>query len=139
MSENTISWLTSPEKAQPDRAVQSAVGDKSDEDLLDAYSRAVVGVVEKVGPAVVNIGVKKRQARSMQAAEGAGSGVIITPDGFVLTNNHVVENAGELEVGLTDGTSIAAQIVGTDPATDLAVVRIGASGVPSAELGDSST
>jgi S1-C subfamily serine protease len=111
----------------------------SDEELLDAYSRAVVGVVEKVGPAVVSIGVKKQVRSGGFGVEGAGSGLIITPDGYVLTNNHVVENTAEMEVGLTDGSTFKAEIVGTDPATDLAVVRAGASGLPMAELGNSST
>jgi S1-C subfamily serine protease len=108
----------------------------SDEELLDAYSRAVISVVEKVGPTVVNIGVQKRDRRG-QMGEGAGSGVIIAPDGFVLTNNHVVEGAGGIEVSLTDGNTHPAQIVGTDPATDLAVIRVLANGLPAAALGDS--
>jgi S1-C subfamily serine protease len=108
--------------------------------LLDAYSRAVVGVVEKVGPAVVSITVKQRAARPQWfEREGAGSGVIIAPDGFVLTNNHVIEHASEVEIGLTDGNIFVAQVVGADPATDLAVVRAGASGLPTAELGDSAS
>ncbi len=112
----------------------------SDNDLLDAYSRAVVGVVEKVGATVVSIHVKKAIPSSPHAAvEGAGSGVIITPDGFVLTNNHVVAEGTELEVSLTDGRNFPAQIVGTDPATDLAVIRVGANGLPAATLGDSDT
>lgn len=108
----------------------------TDEELLDAYSRAVVSVVEKVGPAVVGIRVQKR-GQGKQAGEGAGSGFVIAPDGFVLTNNHVVESTDGLEVHLTDGSALAAQIVGTDPATDLAVVRVGANGLPTAELGNS--
>lgn len=108
-----------------------------DEELLDAYSRAVVGVAEKVGPAVVSIGVKKRARGPRGQGEGAGSGVIIAPDGFILTNNHVVEQAEEVEIGLTDGRTFPAHIVGSDPATDLAVVRAGATGLPTAELGDS--
>jgi S1-C subfamily serine protease len=96
---------------------------ESDEDLLDAYSRAVVGVVEKVGPAVVSIGVKKRARSPRFGQEGAGSGVIIAPDGFILTNSHVVEQAENVEVSLTDGRTLSAHIVGSDPATDLAVVR----------------
>jgi S1-C subfamily serine protease len=108
-----------------------------DEELLDAYSRAVVGVVERVGPAVVSIGVKKQSHSAWSGGEGAGSGVIFAPDGFVLTNNHVVEQAARVQVRLADGSAYAAQIVGTDPATDLAVVRAGASGLPAAELGDS--
>ncbi|MGH7351355.1 MAG: S1C family serine protease, partial [Candidatus Methylomirabilales bacterium] len=112
---------------------------EQDEDLLDAYSRAVVGVAEKVGPAVVGIGIRKRAQGPRGRQEGAGSGVIIAPDGFILTNNHVVEGAQDVEVSLTDGRLFSAQIVGADPATDLAVVRAGATGLPTAELGDSSS
>ena len=119
-------------------SVQSAPSE-SDEELLDAYSRAVVSVVEKVGPAVVSIGVRSRGRSRLSDREGAGSGVIIAPDGFVLTNNHVVEDANEVEARLTDGSTFSAQVVGSDPATDLAVVRTGASGLPTAELGDSDT
>ena len=108
-----------------------------DEDLLDAYSRAVVGVVEKVGPAVVSIGVKKRARSPRFGQEGAGSGVIIASDGFVLTNHHVVERAEDVQVHLTDGRSFSAPLVGSDPATDLAVVRAEASNLPAAELGSS--
>ena len=67
-----------------------------DEDLLDAYSRAVVGVAEKVGPAVVGVGVRKRAQGPRGRQVGAGSGVIIAPDGFILTNNHVVEGAQDV-------------------------------------------
>jgi S1-C subfamily serine protease len=107
----------------------------ADTELLDAYSRAVMGVAEKVGPSVVAIGVRKQAGRN--GAEGAGSGVMLTPDGFVLTNNHVVEDSAELEVVLTDGRAFAAQVIGTDPATDLAVIRIADGGLPAVELGDS--
>ena len=110
---------------------------ETDEDLLDAYSRAVVGVVEKVGPAVVSIGVRKRTRSPRYGQEGAGSGVIIAPDGFVLTNHHVVEGAEDVQVRLTDGRGFSAHLVGSDPATDLAVVRAEASNLPTADLGDS--
>lgn len=110
---------------------------ETDEDLLDAYSRAVVGVVDKVGPEVVSIGVRKRTRSPRYGQEGAGSGVIIAPDGFVLTNHHVVEGAEDVQVRLTDGRSFSAHLVGSDPATDLAVVRAEASNLPTAELGDS--
>lgn len=113
------------------------VSPEIDEELLDAYSRAVIGVVEKVGPAVVSIRVRKRGSPRRPGAEGAGSGVIITPDGYVLTNSHVVEGASELDVGLTDGSAYPAQLAGADPATDLAIVRVGSSGLPAAELGNS--
>lgn len=108
----------------------------NEESLLDAYSQAVIGVVEKVGPAVVSIGVKQKDARGY-GGEGEASGVIIAPDGYVLTNNHVVENAAEVQVGLMNGDLFKAEIVGTDPATDLAVVRAATNGLPIAELGDS--
>ncbi|NIM65422.1 MAG: trypsin-like serine protease [Candidatus Latescibacteria bacterium] len=108
-----------------------------EDDLLDAYSRAVVGVVESVGPAVVSIGIRLSGQSSRSRQDGAGSGVVIAPDGYVLTNSHVVENAGALSVSLTDGSKYTGRVVGTDPATDLAVVRVQASGLPAAELGDS--
>ncbi len=113
-----------------------------DEELLDAYSRAVTSVVEKVGPAVVSVEVKKpgptrRFGGTPPAEEGAGSGLIVAPDGFVLTNAHVVEGASEITVSLTEGSAVAAQRVGEDAATDLAVVRMDAGGLPVAALGDS--
>ena len=120
----------------PDNPLFNAPETASDEELLDAYSRAVINVVEKVGPTVVNIAIQKRDRRG-QMGDGAGSGVIIAPDGFVLTNNHVVEGAQTIEVSLTDGNTYPAQIVGTDPATDLAVIRVLANGLPAATLGDS--
>ncbi|HEX3770239.1 MAG TPA: trypsin-like peptidase domain-containing protein [Polyangiaceae bacterium] len=102
----------------PAPANDSTPGAAHDADLLDAYSQAVVGVVERVGPAVVSIG---RSSRGQPA--GAGSGVVFTPDGYVLTNAHVVAGAHQLELGFTDGSTSAAQLVGADHATDLAVVR----------------
>jgi S1-C subfamily serine protease len=108
-------------------------GSDDETTLLDAYSRTVVGVAEKISPSVVNIGVLK--VRKEQG--GAGSGLIITPDGYVLTNDHVVHGANLVEVKLNDGRKFGAQIVGTDPATDTAVLRIPASKLPSAHLGDS--
>ncbi len=113
--------------------------DDDDRQLLDAYSRAVVGVVERVGPAVAGIRIRMNAAARRMPAEGAGSGVIVAPDGFILTNNHVVEGAGELTVSLTEGNEFPAAVVGTDPATDLAVIRVGAAGIPAAELGNSDT
>ena len=126
----------SPEGGRPQASGGEPGGPTAaDTEVLDAYSRAVMGVAEKVGPAVVAIGVRKPSGRN--GAEGSGSGVILTPDGFVLTNNHVVEGGAELEVVMTDGRTFAAQIVGTDPPTDLAVIRISDGSLPTAELGDS--
>jgi S1-C subfamily serine protease len=128
-----------PVQAGENGRPQGLAHSDQDEGLLDAYSRAVVGVAERVGPAVVGIGVRKRAQGPRVRQEGAGSGVIIAPDGFILTNNHVVEGAHHVEVSLTDGRMFPAQIVGGDLATDLAVVRAGATGLPTAELGDSSS
>ncbi|HEY7036696.1 MAG TPA: trypsin-like peptidase domain-containing protein [Thermomicrobiales bacterium] len=124
-----ISLATSAADARP-APTDSPV--ESDEELLDAYSRAVVHV------AAVRRGTAQtpRGLRTFEAP-GAGSGVVITPDGYVLTNSHVVHGAGRLEVTLVDGRDFPAQLVGDDPATDLAVVRVAADGLPTAELGDS--
>lgn len=109
----------------------------NDMELLDAYSRAVVSVVESVGPAVVSISVGGKQDHQEADQIGAGSGVIIAPDGYILTNDHVVRNTKNLVVRLTDGTSLSAALIGKDPATDLAVIRANAAYLPSSILGSS--
>lgn len=106
-----------------------------DTELLDAYSNTVVSVVEKVGPSVVQIQTNKNNNGS--AGQGLGSGVIITPDGFILTNNHVVAGAESIEVGLSNRETFQAEIVGTDPATDLALIRILSNDLSFAQLGNS--
>ena len=93
----------------------------SEVELLDAYSRAVITVVDTVGPAVVGIAVSKSVNAHTPEQQGAGSGVIIAPDGYVLTNDHVVQGVDAISVILQDGESFEATLVGTDPATDLAV------------------
>jgi S1-C subfamily serine protease len=111
--------------------------DGSDTELLDAYSRAVVAVAGSVGPSVVNISIKKRLARPGIEEAEVGSGVIIAPDGYILTNSHVIHRANELLITVTDGTSVTATLVGEDPPTDLAVVRANLSGLHYASIGDS--
>jgi S1-C subfamily serine protease len=109
---------------------------RTDADLLDAYSEAVVSVVEAVGPAVVSIRTNARSGR--RGGAGAGSGVIIAADGYVLTNSHVVHGAADLEVSLTDGRRFAATPTGDDPGTDLALIRVDAPALPAARFGQSS-
>ncbi|MBI5016365.1 MAG: trypsin-like peptidase domain-containing protein [Deltaproteobacteria bacterium] len=109
----------------------------SEASLLDAYSRAVVAVVDEVGPAVVSIAVGKTADLANPEPMGSGSGVVIAPDGYVLTNDHVVHGADGLRVSLPDARTLKGSLVGTDPATDLAVVRVDGSGLPYASFEDS--
>jgi S1-C subfamily serine protease len=109
----------------------------TDAEVLDAYSRAVVTVVDGVGPAVISISVGRQATKPWPEREGAGSGVVIAPDGYILTNSHVVDRARSVMTTFTDGMQAEARLVGKDPATDLAVVRAEASALPYASLGDS--
>jgi S1-C subfamily serine protease len=104
--------------------------DQAELEALDAYSRTIISVVDRVGPAVVQIGVRKAvMERSMMGvmpryADGAGSGVIFAPDGYILTNSHVVDGARSITVTLADGRDLPGSVVGEDPDTDVAVVRV---------------
>jgi S1-C subfamily serine protease len=114
-----------PPGAQP-------VDGSSDDFLLDSYSRTISSVVAQVAPAVVNIHVE-----TGRRGEGNGSGFFIAPDGFILTNSHVVHGARKIEVTLADTRTFAAQVIGEDPDTDLAVLRVEASQLPCLEFADS--
>jgi S1-C subfamily serine protease len=110
-----------------------------DGELLDSYSRTVTDVVEKVGPSVVNIRARRVSSERGNGPEsgGTGSGFLIAPDGYILTNSHVVHGAGRIEVTVADGREFGAALVGDDPESDLAVIRINAPQLTHARLGNS--
>lgn len=138
---NALRWISVPGDEPSGEEGRCEVGPsgKSDTEVLDAYSRAVTTVVEAAGPAVVNISVGREETEGKDMEPiGAGSGVLLTPDGYVLTNHHVVQDKSRVQMTLTDGTRLGAVAVGADPPNDLAVVRAEGSGLPYATLGDSS-
>lgn len=122
--------------AVPPRRPTHAARPPSDDGLLDAYSKAVVGAAEAVSPAVVNLEVRQSGA-TRRATPASASGFIITPDGFVLTCSHVVHRATAIAATLSDGRRLSAELVGDDPHTDLAVIRIHGEHLVPVRLGDS--
>jgi S1-C subfamily serine protease len=137
----TIRLLRAEDRSLDGRA--AGAPSPSDDALLDAYSSAVVAAAERIGPTVVRVDVRRtvpvrsRRGTRDRELDGHGSGFVFTPDGFVLTNSHVVQGAQVVRVEIPDGRSVAAEVIGDDPDTDVAVLRIHAS-TPWAELGDSS-
>jgi len=126
----SIDWLGDDASFPNPLSLQQQVIANPDAGLLDAYSRAVVSSVQRVGPAVVHIQVRQG------AGHGSGSGFIFTPDGFILTNSHVVHGTLEVHVSTASGERSPAEVVGDDPDTDLAVLR-STLGAPSVPLGSS--
>lgn len=134
MQTNQNTWLTRiADKSfePPTNEPHGARGAPIEAEVLDAYSQAVVGVVERVGPAVIAV------AGRGAGEAGVGSGFLITPDGFALTNSHVVHGRTRLKATTEEGDSLDADLIGDDPATDLALIRLAARDLPHTELGDS--
>lgn len=122
--------LTSRNENDPQSGQVPKKPSPTDAELLDAYSQAVVGVVESASPAVISVSGEGR---------GSGSGFLITPDGYAITNSHVVGGRTQLTAETDDGDRVPVDVVGDDPATDLALLKLASSDLPFAEIGDSET
>jgi S1-C subfamily serine protease len=135
MLDSSLDFVLDENAEAPAASVAAPPVPPNDEALLDAYSQAIIDVVDGVGPAVVKIDVWHA---GKPTRAGSGSGVIVAPDGLVLTNSHVVGGASRVELMTTEGRALTARVVGDDPDTDLALVRVDAPvTLPAARLGDS--
>jgi S1-C subfamily serine protease len=135
---DNLKFLSDVAGERPDAASQFPAP-ASDDQLLDAYSRAVTGAVDLVGPSVVHIQVEGPASKSTERTpRGSGSGVIVSPDGLILTNSHVVHGAAGISVATSESRPMPARLLGDDPDTDLALIRVVPSvTLPAARLGDS--
>jgi S1-C subfamily serine protease len=127
--------LINGDPEDPAPPADRAASEQKEREALDAYSRVIVTVAEALGPAVVNLRAEAREGSRRPG--GSGSGFLFTPDGFLLTNHHVVRGSGRLRVRLNDGREVSGRVIGADPWTDVAVVQADASGLPHATLGNS--
>ena len=128
-------WISSEEPAAAASAKEVAA--EADDTLLDAYSAALVRAVEAASPAVVHVRADFPGQKGQFVASGSGSGFVLSPDGFVLTNSHVVHGATRILVQTADGRPLKADLVGDDPDSDLAVLRIDAPGLHNIRFADS--
>jgi S1-C subfamily serine protease len=137
--EHSVAVLLNESGSGPGFKRSSFAPPSDDAALLDEYSLTVVGAADRVGPAVVNIDIKQRVngRRGPREIGGSGSGFIIAPDGFILTNSHVVHDANQIAVSFPDGREYPAQLVGDDPDADLAVIRVDAPQLAHVRLADS--
>jgi S1-C subfamily serine protease len=131
-----VAFLSSPASSSADRAAASPPP-PADPHLLDAYSAAVSSATATAASAVIHLEVRHRRNEPSAAGAGSGSGFFLSPDGYALTNSHVVHGATDLFAHLSDGRRLRADLVGDDPHTDLAVVRVSSAPLPYLPLADS--
>ncbi len=133
MMYHELRMVSSDEETLPSPPEKQAA-EVDEKEAMDAYSRVIVAVAGMLGPAVVNL--RAVADGSGRRGGGSGSGFLFTPDGFLITNHHVVRGSSRLRIRLNDGREVSGRVVGADPWTDVAIVQADASGLPHAELGE---